>query len=244
MEHELWFTALLNTLLGGPVSALLSAMGLPPESPAHPIPNYVAMQILAALVLVALMSWVRSRLSADQPGKLQQVMELLTDGLGSQAEDVVGHGALKFVPLLFTLAMFIFVCNVLGIIPTLETPTDQISVTAGCALVAFVYYNYWGVRHHGLVPYLKTLMGPVLWLAWLMVPIELISHFARLLSLSVRLYANMLAGHLVTLVFIGLIPVLVPVVFEGLHVFVAALQAYIFVLLTMVYLAGAVSEEH
>jgi len=244
MEPQLWFTALLNGVLAAPVSALLTALGFPPESPAHPIPNHVAMQILAVLVLMILMAVARSRLSVDKPGGLQQFFEMITGAIGEQLDDIVGHGGRKFVPLLFTLAMFIFVCNVLGIIPGFATPTDQITVTLGCALVAFCYYNYWGARHHGVGHYLKTFMGPVWWLAIIMIPIELVSHLARVLSLSVRLYANMLAGHQVTLVFTSLVPVLVPVVFEGLHIFVAALQAFIFILLTMIYLAGAVSEEH
>ena len=244
MEHELWLTALLNRLFAGPVVSLLGLFGIHPESPSHPISNQLAMELLVVLILMALMAWLRANLSHDRPGKAQQLFELLVEGLGTQGEEIIGHEARHFLPLLFTLAIFIFFCNVLGIIPTLETPTDQISVTLGCALVAFTYYNYWGVRHHGLLSYLKTFLGPVLYLAPLMTVIELISHFARLLSLSVRLYANMLAGHQITLVFFALIPLVIPAIFTGLHVFVGALQAYIFVLLTMVYLAGAVAEEH
>jgi len=256
MEHEeLWFTAILNRLFGGPVTALLEALGFHVESPAHPIPDYFAMEILVAGIIVVLFWVIRRRLSVDKPGKLQHIMELLVDGLETQAEEIVGHGAKKFLPLLFTLAIFIFLCNMLGLIPTLETPTGVylpgtsfpmvgIYVTLGCALVALCYYHYWGIQHHGVLGYLRTFMGPVLAIAPIMVPIELVSHLARGLSLSVRLFANMMAGHLVTMVFIGLVPVLVPVVFEGLHIFVAALQAFIFVLLTMVYLGGAVSDEH
>ena len=244
MEQELWFTAILNRWFGGLVTTLLEMLGIHPESAAHPIPNYLAMEILVAAIIMILLLVVRSRLSVDKPGALQQVMELLVGGLEEQTEDIIGHGGRQFVPLLFTLGLFIFLCNVLGIIPTLETPTGEIYVTVGCSLAAFFYYNYSGLRHHGFLRYARTFMGPVLLLAPLMFVIELISHLARVLSLSVRLYANMMAGHLVTLVFFGLIPVLVPVIFEGLHIFVAGLQAFIFVLLTMVYLAGAVSEEH
>ena len=92
--------------------------------------------------------------------------------------------------------------------------------------------------------YLKQFMGPMWWLSWLMIPIEIISHLARVMSLTIRLYANMFAGDMVTLVFLSLVPIGIPVIFLGLHIGVALLQAYIFVLLTMVYLAGAVSEEH
>src|SRR3990172_59078 len=244
MEHELWFTALLNGLLAGPVTSLLNQLGISPESPAHPIPNHIAMQILVAGIIMVLLGVVRSRLSVDKPGKLQQGMELLVDGLGSQAEEIIGHGGKQFVPVLFTLGTFIFLSNVLGVIPTLETPTDQIYVTVGCALVALVYYHYWGFRHHGVFGYIRTFMGPMMAISWLMFPIETVSHLARGLSLSVRLWANMVAGHNISLIFMALVPLAIPVIFEGLHIFVGLLQAYIFVLLTMVYLAGAVSEEH
>jgi len=255
MEQELWFTALLNFLLASPVTALLEALGFHVESPAHPIPNHVAMQVLVAGVIVIVLWIARRRLSVDKPGSLQQAMEMVMGGLEAQAEDIVGHGGKKFVPVLFTLALFIFLSNVLGLIPSFESPTGVyvpeapfpmigIYVTLGCALVALVYYHYSGIRHHGIVGYLRTFMGSVIFIAPLMFVIELVSHLARGLSLSVRLFANMMAGHLVSLVFFSLIPVLIPVIFEGLHIFVALLQTYIFVMLTMVYLSGAVSEEH
>lgn len=244
-HHELWFTALLNYLLAGPVVTLLGMLGLPPESPSHPIPNHVAMQILVALFIMVLLAWLRARLSADRPGKMQQLLELLVGGLGAQGEEIVGHEGRKFLPFLFSIGLFIFLCNILGIIPSLETPTDQIYVTVGCALSAFVYYNYCGLRHHGPFGYARTFMGPILFMAPLMFVIEIVSHLGRVLSLSVRLFANMMAGHQVTLIFFGLTHgVLVPVVFMGLHLFVGGLQAFIFVVLTMVYLAGAVAEEH
>ena len=244
MEQQLWFTAILNRLLGGPVTALLQALGIPPESPEHPIPNYVAMQVLVVLIIMVLLLVVRRRLSVDKPGKLQQVMEMLVEGIGAQAEEIIGHGGKQFVPLLFTLGIFIFLCNVLGMIPTLETPTSEIFVTVGCAMAALLYYHYWGIRHHGVFGYLRTFMGSVLAIGPLMLVIELVSHLARGLSLSVRLWANMVAGNNISLIFMTLVPLAVPVVFEGLHLFVGLLQAYIFVLLTMVYLAGAVAEEH
>lgn len=244
MEQELWLTAILNRVLGGPVTALLGMVGVQPHDPAHPIPNHFAMQIVVVVVLMALFAWLRGRLSVDRPGQMQQAMELAVEGLGEQSEEIIGHDGKRFLPLVFTLGAFIFLSNILGLVPGFATPTDQIYVTVGCALVAFVYYNYSGLRHHGAFGYSRTFMGPVLALAPLMLVIETVSHLARVLSLSVRLMANMTAGHNITLIFFGLIPLGAPVVFEGLHIFVGALQAYIFVLLTMVYLAGAVAEEH
>jgi F-type H+-transporting ATPase subunit a len=244
MEHEFWVTALLNQLFGGPVTSLLQAIGIHPESPSQPIPNSLAMEIVVALFIVVLLGWLRAGLSVERPGRIQHLMELLFEGIETQSEEIIGHGGKQFVPILFTLGLFIFLCNALGTIPIFETPTDQITVTVGCALVAFTYYNFWGIRHHGIVGYGKTFLGPVWWLAPLMLIIELISHLARALSLSVRLYANMLAGHRITLVFFSLIPVVVPALFGVLHIAVGALQAYIFVLLTTIYLSGAVSEGH
>src|SRR3989338_11250408 len=240
-HHELWFTALLNRLFAGPVVSLLGVVGIHPESPAHPIPDHVAMQILVVLILVALFAWLRGRLSAERPGKMQQLFEIVAGGLHAQVEDVVGHEGRKFLPFLFTLAIFIFFCNILGTIPTLETPTGiylpgapsagmlGVYVTVGCALAAFVYYNYQGIRHHGALGYARTFLGPIWWIAFVMFPIEIVSHLARLLSLSVRLYANMMAGHLVTQVFFSLVPLGVPVIFMALHLFVGGLQAFIFV---------------
>ena len=250
-----WLRSLLNAVLGGPTTALLNAINLPPEDPAHPIPVYLAMEILVIVVIMGVLWMVRNGLSADRPGKLQQLFELVYQGLASLAEDIIGHGSKPFVPLLFTLSVFIFLCNIIGIIPTSASPTGfydpgasfamiGIYVTLGTALVALCYYHYWGVKRHGVIGYLKTFMGPVIFIAPIMVPIELVSHLARGLSLSVRLFANMMAGTLVSGVFFTLVPLAIPAFFEGLHIAVALLQTFIFVLLTMVYLAGAVSEEH
>lgn len=244
MEHELWLTALLNQILGKPVTGFLLALGITPESPDHPITNYFAMELLVAVFVMVLLAWLRTQLSSDRPGRIQQLLEVIIEGIETQGEEIVGHGSKPFVPLLFTLALFIFPSNVMGEIPHLATPTSAIQVTLGCALVAFTYYNLWGFRHHGPGGYLKTFLGPVWWLAPLMFLIELISHMVRALSLSVRLYANMLAGENITEVFRSLVPIGLPAVFMALHVAVGGLQTFIFILLTTVYLAGAVAHEH
>ena len=142
-----------------------------------------------------------------------------------------------------TLAFFILISNLIGLIPGFESPTAVPIVPLGCALVAFIYYQAHGFKHHGIA-YLKHFAGPIPVLAPLMIPIELISHLARVLSLTIRLYANMFAGDMVTLVFFSLVPIGLPVIFIGMHIGVSFLQTYIFVLLTTVYLAGAVAEEH
>jgi F-type H+-transporting ATPase subunit a len=194
--------------------------------------------------MVVLFLALRTRLSVDKPGKVQQVFEVIYEFLRGESEDQVGHDAHKHVGYFATVFLFILFCNLIGIIPGFEAPTMTPSVPAGCALATFVYYNIAGVSANGIVQYLKHFAGPMWYLAPLIIPIEIISHLARPLSLTIRLYANMLAGEKVTVVFLGLTYFAVPALFMGLHVFVSFLQAYIFVLLTMMYVSGAVAHEH
>jgi F-type H+-transporting ATPase subunit a len=244
MEHELWLTAWLNRLLGGVVTSLLLKIGFRPADAAHPIPNYIAMEWVVILVILAVAIWLRSRLSVENPGKLQQAMEVVLEFTQNLADEIIGHGGRRYVTMLGTLGIFVVLCNLLGLIPLFRTPTAYIQVTLGLAIVAFLYYNLQGLRQHGLVGYLKRLCGPLLALAVIMFPIEVLGNLGRMLSLSVRLYANMLVGDLLEKVFGGLVPIAVPVVFAALHIFVSILQAYIFMLLPAVYISMAVSEEH
>jgi len=192
---------------------------------------------------VTLFFLVRARLSVDTPGAQQQVFEGAHGFVEGQSQEIIGHHSERFTPFLVTLTLFILICNLIGLIPGFESPTAVPVVPLGCAVCAFVYYQAQGFKHHGIA-YLKHFMGPMWWLAVIMVPIEIISHLARMLSLTVRLYANMFAGDMVTMVFFSLVPIGVPIIFLGLHIGVSLLQTYIFVLLTMVYLSGAVAEEH
>jgi F-type H+-transporting ATPase subunit a len=134
--------------------------------------------------------------------------------------------------------------NLLGLIPGIETPTAQPWVPLGIAVLTFLYYNFHGIREQGAAGYLKQFAGPLWWLMPLMFPIEVISHLARMMSLTIRLYANMLASDLVTLVFFSLAPLAIPAIFLGLHAAVSLIQAYVFMLLSMIYLSMAVSHEH
>ena len=244
MEHQLWFTAILNKLLGGVVTPLLAKVGQAPSDPARPIPNYVAMEVLVILLMMVGVVLLRRRLSVENPGKFQQAMEVVVQFIQGMSEEIIGHGSGRYVAMLGTFGFFVVLCNLLGLIPTLQTPTGHIQVTLGCAVAAFLYYNFQGFRQHGVLGYLKHLCGPMLAIAIIMFPIEVIGNLGRLLSLSVRLYANMMVGDLLETVFGGLIPILVPAVFMALHVFVSLLQAYIFMLLPAVYIGMAVSEEH
>ncbi len=243
MPEQLWFTAFLNHILAGPVTALLRALHIQPEYPNAPIPNSVAMEVLVVGFLILVFVLVRSRLSVSNPGGLQHVFEGAHNFIQGQSHEIIGPHSEGFTAFLMTLALFILLSNLLGLVPGFESPTATPYVPLGCAIVAFFYYNIQGFKKSG-IGYLKHFMGPMWWLAIIMVPIEIISHMARVLSLTVRLYANMFAGDMVTLVFFSLVPIGIPVLFLALHVGVSLLQTYIFVLLTMVYLAGAVAEEH
>jgi F-type H+-transporting ATPase subunit a len=244
MTHDVWLTKLFNTYLAGIGNALLGLFGLTAQNAREPWADHVVMEILVAILLVALLFFLRARLSVDKPGVTQHIFEILRDFVVGEADDQVGHDGRHHVTLFMALFLFVLLGNLIGLIPGFISPTQAIWVPAGCALVAFVYYNIVGLKKNGLWKYTKHFFGPIPVMAPLMLPIEIISHLARPLSLTIRLFANMYAGEKVTLTFLGLTYLVVPSVFMGLHVFVALLQAYIFMLMTMIYVAGAVAEEH
>ena len=241
-ETELWITKLFNEYLASVGNALTGIVGIAPV--AKPWANFVTMQIVVAAIIIVLFALLRPRLSSDHPGKLQHTFELIYDFLREQSDEQVGHDGHKYVAYFGTIFIFILFSNLIGVIPGMEAPTMVPSVPAGCAIATFFYYNIVGVQANGIVKYLAHFAGPMPLLAPLMIPIELVSHLARPLSLTIRLFANMYAGEQVTMVFLKLTFLFVPAVFMGLHVFVSFLQAYIFMLLTMMYVAGAVSHEH
>jgi F-type H+-transporting ATPase subunit a len=251
--EQLAFTALLNRLFGAPVLALLHMLHIQPKYSEAPITNSFAMELLVVLLLTAFFLAVRMRLSVERPGGLQHTMEAIYGFVDNLADEVVGHHGAKFVPYLITLGMFILCCNLIGLVPGLESPTAVPIVPLGCALVTWFYYHVQGLRANGPIGYVKHFIGPQdkemplamrLLLPILLFPIEVFSHLARVMSLTIRLFANMFAGEMVTLVFFSLVPLVVPVVFEGLHVFVSLVQTYIFVLLAAVYLGEATAHEH
>lgn len=243
-EHELWVTALFNKYLAGLANWILSLVGIAAEHPDKPWANFIVMQFVVAAVVIVVFAILRPRLSVDRPGGLQHTFELVYEFMGGQADEVVGHEGRHYLHLFTTIFLFVLMMNLIGIIPSFESPTMFPQVTLGIAMVTFCYYNLMGLKAQGVLGYLKQFCGPMALLAPLMIPIEIISHAGRLLSLTVRLYANMFAGEQVTMVFMSLIPLVVPAMFMGLHVFVAFLQAFVFALLTMIYVSSAVSHEH
>ncbi len=243
MPEQLWITALLNKYFAGVANAILSVFHLHSRYPQAPIPNYVAMQILVFVLLTLVFVLVRSRLSVENPGALQHVVESMDGMINQQSFEIIGHGYERYTNYLVTLGIFILTCNLIGLIPGFEAPTAVPSVPLGCAVVTWFYYHMHGIREKG-PGYIKNFLGPVWWLAPLMFVIEVASHLARILSLTVRLFANMFAGDMVTLVFFSLFPIAIPVLFMLLHIGVSFIQTYIFVLLATVYIGEAVAHEH
>ena len=241
-EHELLITRLFNDHFAGLGNWFLNLVGLAAAD--RPWANYITMQLVVAVVFIVLFALLRPRLSVDRPGKLQHIFELIHDFLKGQTDEQVGHHGHKYIPFFGTIFLFVLFCNLAGLIPGFESPTMFHYVPAGIAVAAFLYYNFAGMQEQGVVKYMAHFAGPMPLLAPLMVPIEIVSNLARPLSLTIRLFANMYAGEQVTLVFLSLIPLILPAAFMGLHLFVSFLQAYIFMLLTMVYVAGATAHDH
>jgi len=243
-ETELWITALFNKYLAGVANALMALVGIEAEDPAHPWSNALTLEIFCVVALVIFFAWLRPRLSMDRPGGTQHAFEVIYDFLRGQSEDIVGHDGPKHLNMFASIFFFVLFTSLLGVLPGFESPTMFPEVPLGCAMVAFCYYHVAGIGAVGTGKYLLHFAGPVLPLAPLMIPIEIISHLGRMLSLTVRLFANMFASESVFLVFVGLVPAVIPMIFLGEHIFKSFLQAYIFALLTMVYVAGAVAHDH
>jgi F-type H+-transporting ATPase subunit a len=234
----------LNRLFAAPVDALLAKLGVHPVYPSHPINNALTLELLVMVGLVGAFAVIRASLSVEKPGSAQLLAEMVEGFVSGQGESVMGHGYERHMPMVTTILLFVLTCNVIGLLPGIETPTASPVVPLGIALLTFIYYNWVGIRAQGTIPYIKHFAGPVWWLAPLLFPIEIISHLTRIMSLTIRLYANMFASDLLTLVFFSMIPIGLPVAFLGLHFGVALIQSYVFMLLAMIYLSQAELVEH
>ena len=243
MPTQLLFTRILNSHFASLANAVLNAVHQPAKLSQAPISNAFAMELLVFVVLLAYFVVVRVALSVETPGSVQHVAEMIHGFVGEQAESIIGHGYERYVSYVTVLFLFILLANLMGLIPGLESPTASVVVPLGFASATFIYYHFHGIRANGF-SYFKQFLGPVWWLYPLMLPIEIISHFARVLSLTVRLYANMFAGDMVTLAFFSLIPIGIPILFLTLHFGVAIIQAYVFMVLAIVYLSTATAHDH
>jgi len=209
------------------------------------VPDHVVMALLVLLISLIVFPLMSRRLSRDNPSGFQQFLELVVGGLKNLLHEIIGAHSEKYLYIIGGFACFIFVSNMFGLIFFLQPPTANPNTTFGLGLTAFLYYNVQGIRTQGLWHYLKHFAGPMPLLAPIMIPIEIIGHLARILSLGMRLFGNIFGEHSATGIFMGMLPFILPWPMMGLGIFGAFLQTFVFIMLTMVYIGGAVAaEEH
>jgi len=246
LEHPLLIVKWVNALLGPLVRAAGERMGF--HFTGHEvIPPYLVMVMLIVAGLTVLSIVVKSRLSVENPGRLQILMEDAVGAVVGILEEWIGPTGRNYLPLIGTLGIFILTCNYLGLVPGFMSPTTSINVTLGCALTTWVYYHVQGIKAQGPIAYIKHFAvppGSPVWMAPLMLIIEVISHLSRVLSLSLRLFGNIFGEEMVILIIFSLIPFLAPLPMMVLGLVTGGLQAFIFVLLSTIYLQAAVAVEH
>ncbi len=245
LEHSLFLVDLFNKIFSKPLAFLLGLIGIEVNNPEHLIPDHVVMSLIVMIFLI-LFFGISSRKLKIIPSKFQGILELIIQSFESLLEDIVGEDGKKYLPLVGTIGLFIFFCNILGLAPGFMSPTSKLNVTVGCALVVFVYYHWQGIKSQGLLKYLKHFTGPIPLIAPLLLPIEIISHFSRPLSLSIRLFGNIFSEELLIVIIASIIPFILPLPFMVVAIFTAIVQAFVFVLLSCIYIGGAVAhdEEH
>lgn len=207
---------------------------------------YVFHFLLVSLIVVFVAKFAVNKMQLV-PSGLQNVVEAYIEGVLSMSKDTLGSEKLarKYLPLVATIGFVVFFGNAIGIIPGFESPTSSLNLTLTLALIVFFYYHFEGIKANGVIKYFKHFMGPSKILAPLMFPIEIISHLSRIISLSFRLFGNIKGDDLFLLVMLTLAPFFAPLPAYALLTLMAVLQAFIFMMLTLVYLAGAVSiDEH
>ncbi|MEN3340437.1 MAG: F-type H+-transporting ATPase subunit a [Acidobacteriota bacterium] len=246
LEHPLLIVEWVNALLGPLVRAVAGALGFHLAG-REVIPPFLVMVMLIVSGLTILSLIVRSRLSVENPGTLQIIVE---DGVGAIVgllEEWIGPTGRRYLPLIGTLGIFILCANYMGLVPGLMAPTSSINVTLGCAITVWVYYHFHGIKEQGIVSYIKHFWAPPgapWWIGFLYLPIEIISHSARVMSLSLRLFGNIFGEELVIIILFSIVPFLAPLPMMFLGLVTGGLQAFIFVLLSIIYLQGAVSVDH
>lgn len=246
LEHPLWIVQAVNALLGPLVARALAPLGFHFE-PGRVIPDYLVMSLLIVVTVTIVCLIMRSRLSVEHPGRFQILLEDGVLGFRGLLEEWIGPKGRNYLPLITTLGIFILLGNYAGLIPGLMSPTSSINVTLGCALTTWTYYHFQGIREQGLVKYILHFGAPPgspLWLFPIMFLIEAISHLSRVLSLSLRLFGNIFGEELLILILGSIVPFIVPLPIMFLGLLTGALQAFIFVLLSIIYLQGAVAVGH
>jgi len=236
MEHEYSFVYTWLTSIG--------FWDMLPESLSFLKGDHVVMVTLITLLLVVLLPVLSGRLKQNNRGGLQQTLEVAYMAVRGMINKEVHASPQRHYHLLMSFAIVVLFFNMSGAIPLLTSPTPFLNTTVALALTSFVYYNIQGIMHHGPIGYAKTFMGPIAALAPIMFVSELISHLARILSLSLRLSASVSAEHVVVGAFAMIFPFVLPSAMITLGIILGFLQTFIFVLLSTVYVGQAVSEEH
>lgn len=209
------------------------------------VPDHVIMALLVLVLSLIIFPLMSRNISKDNPGGFQQFLELIVGGLKGLLHEIVGPHSDRFLYIIGGFAVFIFVSNIMGLFFFLQPPTGNVNTTFALSLTAFLYYNFQGIKTQGFGHYMAHFAGPIWWLAPLMFPIEVIGHLARILSLGMRLFGNIFGEHTATGIFMGMLPFVIPWPMMGLGIFGSFLQTFVFIMLTMVYIGGAVAtEEH
>jgi F-type H+-transporting ATPase subunit a len=241
LEHSLWIVDAFNRVFGPPIAVVLGLVGIKVPDPLHTVPDYLVMVIVVAVLLTVFLG-LMSRKPALVPRTRQNIAEMIVQMFEGLIVDTVGPEGRQYVPVIGTVGLFVFGCNMIGLIPGFMSPTSKLNVTLGCALVVFFYYHAQGVKARGL-KYFKQFMGPIPALAPLMIPIEVISHFSRPVSLSMRLFGNIFAEELLIVIMASIIPLFLPLPFMAVAIFTSLIQSFVFVLLSCIYISGAVAHE-
>jgi F-type H+-transporting ATPase subunit a len=214
LEHSLYIVELFNKIFGKPILAVLGLLGIHPKNTQNPVPDYIVMCLIVAVVLALLLGLSARKLSRI-PSKRQSILELIIEAFESLLVDIIGEPGQKYAPMIGTIGLFIFSANMLGLVPGFMSPTSN----------------------------LKHFTGPIPALAPLLLPIEIISHFSRPVSLSLRLFGNIFAEELLIIIIASIVPFVLPLPFMAVAIFTAIIQAFVFVLLACIYIAGAVEQE-
>jgi F-type H+-transporting ATPase subunit a len=243
LEHPLLIVDLVNRL----AAWIAVSLGIHVENPAEIVPDYLVMCGVIVLCVLALGLFVRARLSVDKPGRTQIVIEDLVGYVQGMLREDIGAKGPRYLVVVATIGAFIWIGNLMGQVPGLIPATMNINVTLACALVVWLYYHFQGFKEQGVVSYLKHFAAPPgipVALAPIMLPIEVISHLSRVMSLSLRLFGNIFGEKLVVLILASIVPFIIPLPIMFLGVIIGTLQALIFIKLTMIYLSAAVATEH
>lgn len=232
MEHEIsvitaWLDALLTEATGQSVH----------------LPDQAVVSFAIVIVSALVFPLLSRRFSMYEPGVVQQMLEIGVRSVNTMLDAFIGKNGRRYFPVMGAFSFYILVANLVAFIPGMQPPTSDLNTTVSLALVSFVYYNAIGIKAQGAA-YFKQFLGDPIWLAPIMIPIEILSHLSRPLSLSVRLFGNIFGEHTLAGVFFMLLPLGLPVVFAPLGVFVAFMQTFVFVMLSMIYVAGALEHGH